>query len=165
MPPSYHPVQDKPRWRKRHVTHPLLSSISLLLFLATTFTGSLAAVLTHGPVAGGVTPNRARVFVRTDSTGSASIQIGTDSALLAPWITDSITTSSQSDFTAIISLPNLTPDTRYFMNVLINGIPQLKPPYPTFKTFPPADRATSFKFAILTDLATQYNVNETVNLS
>ena len=163
MPPRYQPVQDKTRWGKRNIIRPLLSSVSLLFFLATTFTGGWAAVLTHGPVVGGVTPNRARVFVRTDSPGLASIQIGTDSALSTPWITDSITTSSQSDFTAIIPLPNLTPGTRYFMNVLVNGIPQLKPPYPTFKTFPPVGRATQFKFIILTDFMPQRNVKETVS--
>jgi len=62
------------------------------------------------------------------------------------------TVSAVSDFTQIIPLTGLSPETTYYLNVLVNDIPQLTgPPYPSFATFPPSGVSRDFKFVALSD--------------
>jgi alkaline phosphatase D len=64
-------------------------------------------------------------------------------------------TNSASDYTLIVPLTSLLPETNYYVNVTVNGVPQLSSPFPSFTTFPPQDSVRNFKFVYLTDFATE----------
>lgn len=119
-----------------------------------------AAYMTHGPVVGGVSAKKAKVFLRTDQGASVKIQYGTAPNLLNSLMTVTFQTSSEKDFTKIIPLSGLSPKTTYYLNVLVDGVPQFSPPYPSFKTFPATTDPRRFKFIILTDFKTQRRVTE-----
>lgn len=112
-------------------------------------------VLTHGPVVGGVTATTANVFVRTDQAASVVLRYGTDPNLATYLASATDQTSAANDFTSIIAISGLTPEATYYLNVVVNDLPQLPaPPYPSFATFPPAGVSRSFKFVVLADFRT-----------
>ena len=112
----------------------------------------LAQVLTHGPVVGGVTSSKARVFVRTDQETNVALCYGADPNLDTCQISETYPTRAAHDFTKIIPLSGLMPGNTFYLNVLVNGVPQLtSPPYPSFTTFPTAGRSSDFNFVVLTD--------------
>ncbi len=96
-----------------------------------------AQVLTHGPVVGGVSASDARVFVRTNTTASVTLRYGADPDLRTYLVSEAVTTDASSDFTAIISLSGLAPETALYLNVVVSGAPQfLSPPYPVLLDVP-----------------------------
>ena len=115
---------------------------------------ALSQVLTHGPVVGGTTDSTANVFVRTDQEASVALWYGTDPILATYLVTDTFQTNSANDFTEIIPLADLTVGTTYYMNVVVNGVPQSASPYPSFATFPPVGSVRTFNFIVLTDFGT-----------
>src|SRR5262245_11260794 len=119
-------------------------------------TGMLSGqILTHGPVVGGVTDSEAKVFIRTDQAATVAIQYSIDPDLQSPAVSPSVVTNEASDFTTIIPLSGLTADTSYYLNVLVNDVPQFSvAPYPVFTTFPPAGSSRDFNFAVLADFGT-----------
>jgi alkaline phosphatase D len=124
---------------------------------------ALSQVLTHGPVIGGVTDSTANVFVRTDQEASVALWYGTDPNLGASLTSETFQTSSANDFTKIIPLTNLTAETTYYMNVVVNGVPQsAPPPYPSFTTFAPNGSSRNFNFVVFTDFGTVSMLTESV---
>ncbi len=109
------------------------------------------ARLTHGPVVGGVTPISARVFARTSDSAAVRIRYSTAADLSGALESETQLTRADHDFTTIIDLTNLLPDTRYYYNVIVDDAPQRQTPYPQFKTFPSAGSNRAFKFVYLTD--------------
>jgi alkaline phosphatase D len=126
-----------------------------LVILTASATVQAQVTLTHGPITGGVDANDAAIFTRTSDVATVAIQYSTDSGLANPTTSSSVTTSTNDDFTSTIKLTGLTPETAYYLNVLVNGVPQLTAPFPTFTTFPVAGSVRQFKFIYLTDFATQ----------
>ncbi len=112
--------------------------------------GAISAVLTHGPVVGGVDSTSARVFVRTDSSAKVTIKYGTEPQNLLK-TSNEVVTGSPKDYAGIVDITGLSPNTVYYYNILVDSLPQLKPPYPQFKTFPNNGDKVVFKFAVLTD--------------
>lgn len=110
-----------------------------------------AQVLTHGPVFGGVTEAKANVFVRTNQTAEVVIEYSTDPGLQNPLTTDQFLTDEDYDFTAIVPLTGLVPETTYYVNILVNGAPQLTAPYPMFATFPAPGTSRDFNFVVMSD--------------
>ena len=107
---------------------------------------------THGPVIGGVTDSSARVFVRTDQSSSVELRYGTDPDLATYQVSESLQTQVENDFTAIFPLTLLDAETTYYLNLVVNGVPDRSvPPYPHFKSFAPNTVAKDFKFVVLTD--------------
>jgi len=124
---------------------------------------ALAQVLTHGPVVGGVTSSKASVFLRTDQEASVALCYGTDSNLDTCQMSETYQTRSAHDFTKIIRLSGLMPDTAFYLNILVNGVPELtSPPYPSFTTFPMAGSLRNFKFVVLTDFRSLNHLTDTV---
>jgi alkaline phosphatase D len=119
-------------------------------------------VLTHGPLVGGVTESQAKVFVRTDQSAPIIVRYGTDPTLNTYSESPNVTTYSNHDFTATISLRNLSPEATYYLNPTVNGVTQLSPPFPSFTTFPPTGTGRDFSFVVLTDFATIRNLNSSV---
>jgi alkaline phosphatase D len=112
----------------------------------------LTQTLTHGPVVGGVTSSKANVFLRTDQAARVALCYGTDPNLDTCQMSEIYETHSAQDFTKIIRLSGLMPDTTFYFNILIDDIPQVSsPPYPSFTTFPTADSRRNFNFVVLTD--------------
>ena len=94
-------------------------------------------VLAQGPVVGGVTASEAKVFVRTDQTAIVTLRYGSDRNLDTYLVSAAFVTVSPSDLTKIISLSGLTAETRYYLNVLVNGVPErTRPPFLSFTTLP-----------------------------
>jgi alkaline phosphatase D len=121
-----------------------------------------AQVLTHGPVVGGVTSSEARVFVRTNEAANVALCYGTDPNLHTCQLSQSFQTESSHDFTRIIRLSGLTPETRIYLNVVVNGVPRFSsPPYPSFATFSP-DGTKDFSFVVLTDFTTTNRIRSAV---
>ena len=108
-------------------------------------------VLTHGPVVGGVTGSDANVFVRTDQAATVEVHYGTDPNLSTYSTSQAFATDPASDFTKIIPLADLTAETTYYLDVAVNGVPQLAAPFPFFTTFPPSGSARNFSFVVLAD--------------
>ena len=138
----------------------------LVLLIAAEFVVSRRAscqLMTRGPVVGGVTESEAKVFVRTDQASSVALRYGTDSNLGTYLVSAPLDTTLISDFTKIIPLVGLSAETTYYVNVLVNDIPQITaPPYPSFSTFPPGGSSRSFSFVAFSDFETSYNLHETV---
>ena len=78
------------------------------------------------------------------------------------WFRDTFQTSSANDFTEIIPLADLTAETTYYMNVVVNGVPQSASPYPSFATFAPSGSVRTFNFIVLTDFGTVPFLQESV---
>lgn len=62
-------------------------------------------------------------------------------------------TSADADFTTQITLTGLSPDTTYYLNVVVDGMAQAKAPLAKFKTFPPEGAPTAFTWVMLTDFS------------
>nr|MBA3353703.1 alkaline phosphatase D family protein [Blastocatellia bacterium] len=142
----------------------LLLARCAIIGLLQMMTMSLAwsQVLTHGPVVGGVTASSANVFVRTNQGASVALRFGTDPNLETYLVSETFATSSASDFTKIIPIPDLTAETIYYLDVTVDGVPQLTmPPYPTFKTFPEDGTSRDFKFVVLADFKSLKSLTET----
>lgn len=107
--------------------------------------------LSHGPVVGAVTSNSARVFVRTNQPASVTLQYATTADLSDAVISAAQATVASHDFSTQIELDHLQSDTTYYLNVLVNNVPQFRTPYPQFKSFPTAGAPMPFKFVIVND--------------
>lgn len=130
----------------------------LLVFLFSFISSANSAVLTHGPVVDGVVANEAKVFLRTSEEASVKIQYSLDPNLLNSQLTNTFQTSYRTNFTTIIQLNGLNPQTTYYLNVYVNEVPQFSSAYPSFKTFPLTTDPQPFKFIILTDFKNQKRV-------
>jgi alkaline phosphatase D len=115
-------------------------------------------MLTHGPVVGGATPYDVKVFLRTDRQANVVIQYGNDPDLTVFSLTNTLTTYPKHDFTRIIHITGLQPNTIYFVNISVNGIDQFTKPFPSFKTFPKSSLPQPFSFLVLTDFDNQRSV-------
>lgn len=130
--------------------------MSVFIFISSS--SSYAAVLTHGPVVGGVTGSQAKIFIRTNQGASVKIEYSPDPNFLNSITTGSFQTSSTTNFTTIISIQALSPQTTYYLNVYVDEVPQFFSSYPSFKTFPATTDPQSFKFVMLTDFKNPKNI-------
>jgi len=137
----------------------ILGFLLVLAFAVAPYAHS--AVLTHGPVVGGVTASEAKVFLRTDQVASVKVEYSTSPNLLNSLVTNAFQTSSAKDFTIIIPLTELSPQTTYYLNVYVNKVPQFSFSYPSFKTFPATIDPQPFKFIILTDFKSRNTYTQT----
>ena len=130
----------------------VFKTIALLAFAQLLSVHPLAAqVLSHGPVFGGVTEAKANVFVRTNTAATVALQYSTDPGLRNPSTTSQFPAAVEHDFTTTVPLTGLTPETTYYVNVLVNGAPQLTQPYPAFTTFPVPGTSRAFNFVVMAD--------------
>ncbi len=100
--------------------------------------------VTHGPIIGGVTPTTARVFVRTDTVATVEIQFSTDNNFSSIAKTHTGQTIASRDSSNLFTVTGLSPDTRYYVRVLINGTESGS--RSSFKTFPQAGAEGHYKF-------------------
>jgi alkaline phosphatase D len=108
---------------------------------------SLAQIPVHGPMLGDVTPSSAKVWVRTAAASQIEV-IASTSPQLKPATSSAMAASSEdSDFTAVIQLDNLQPDTLYHYALVIDGGEPITSPHQTFHTSTPAGTPASFTIA------------------
>lgn len=123
--------QAGPRW----VFQPLTELAAFQEFAASRTTG-----LIHGPMLGCVTDNSAKVWVRVEKAGPVAVKVFSCDQNGKP-TNEVITTADATavparDYTAIIQLTGLEPDTEYAYDVQISGSSVLRNELPRLKTFP-----------------------------
>lgn len=114
--------------------------------LRATCTSCYADVLTHGPMIGAVTPESARIWVRTDATRKVALRLsggpGLDTAPAVAWAYPSAT----NDFTAVLEVRHLAPSSTYYYGIEIDGVLRSDPAW-VFTTPPPRHLPGAFTFA------------------
>lgn len=139
--------------------------ILILLIINNALLVSAASNLSYKPVIGAVTDSSAAVYARTDTSSRIQLLYGLNPDLsdgvLAP--SEPITTVAEHDFVGHIYLSSLTPETRYYYSVIVDGIQSATQ---NFKTFPTADTIKDFRFALFSDsdINTQTAVYPTAGL-
>jgi alkaline phosphatase D len=105
-----------------------------------------AETLTHGPMIGALDPDRARVWVRVDSSRRVGLRLSggpaLDSAPVVAWAYP----SAASDFMATLEVAGLSPDTTYFYGIEIDGVLREDPRW-YFTTPPPRGQTGELTFA------------------
>jgi alkaline phosphatase D len=110
-----------------------------------------ASQLSVGPFVGAVSAHSGKFLVRTATAGSVKIEYSTQADFSTSKFTALQSTSATSDFTTIQTVSGLIANTRYYYRAYVNG--QLQPTaLHTFKTFPEAGAASTFSFAVASDL-------------
>lgn len=105
-----------------------------------------AQLVTHGPVVGSVTPNDARMYVRTSSAAEVKVELSTDTFFLSP-VTVIDSTEAWRDTSILISISGLNANTVYHYRVFVNGVLDTLQGF--FKTYPPVGQRGYYKWAVL----------------
>jgi alkaline phosphatase D len=101
---------------------------------------------------GGVTPRQAQVFIRVDQSADVQLRYSRDPSFSVFETTEVVQPNAATDFTAILALSGLRPRGIYYLDVLVDDVPQLSAPYPRFRTFPSDSMGPqNFRFVVLTD--------------
>lgn len=118
------------------------------------------ATLSSGPVVSEVIAGAtatATIGCRISDVGALKLRYGTASDLTGATTTAAMTTAAASDFTGARTVASLTANTRYYYTWLLDDVELIPAPYPNFKTPLVPGSATSFKFAVLSDLERDQN--------
>lgn len=111
----------------------LKKTIKIILFLFVSINTLIGQTITHGPMIGGITYEKARVYIRTSINTPISLDYDTDSLFTNPTtIFDS--TRNNLDNSHIFNISSLMPFTDYYFQFSINGVVQATKGH--FKTFP-----------------------------
>lgn len=117
----------------------------LVFFAALFFIQSLfAQILTHGPIAGGVTSDSASFYVRVDTVARVNIQLSTTENFTTVISGTEQAVSAANDFAALIRVGGLLTDILYFYRAVVNGAPADE--IRQFRTFPPNGTRVPFLF-------------------
>ncbi|NIM94630.1 MAG: hypothetical protein GTO18_13095 [Anaerolineales bacterium] len=118
------------------------------------------AVLTHGPIAGGVTDTSAVIFTRTSGLSFVRILYSTDPELATDLnYSRRVFALLKNDYTVHIVLDGLQPNTTYYYNVIVGGAAQNHAITPRFTTAPPPDSLTNFSFSVFSDLSSRPRID------
>ncbi|MEX0685163.1 MAG: alkaline phosphatase D family protein [Balneolales bacterium] len=103
--------------------------------------------LLHGPMVGQVTENSASFWFRTAEESEVHVRIGNNKSISNVISASGGQSKAADDYTVIVTVDNLLPDTRYYYEVLVNGekVNDLKEL--SFKTFPSLGSKTDFVVA------------------
>ena len=93
----------------------------------------LNGLLLHGPLLGSITDSGARVWVRTREETTVEVALGTDRDSLG-LVKASGRTDASRDFTTVVTVSGLEPDTVYFYRLKVAG--QTLSPIYRLRTFP-----------------------------
>ena len=101
-----------------------------------------SAELLHGPLLGCVTDTGAKFWVRTVNEVPVQVIIGASGKTGSIIKSDIVKTSKAKDFTAVVAVRGLKPDTRYYYKLLVDGVRQ--PRLWSFRTFPTSGSKSRF---------------------
>ena len=107
------------------------------------FSKKHAVELLHGPMLGCVTDSSAKFWVRTANEVPVQVLVS-DSKAMRPIIKSTVVkTSSPKDFTAVLTVEGLKPDTKYYYDLMVNG--KIEPKQWSFRTFPASSTKRKFQ--------------------
>lgn len=98
--------------------------------------------LLHGPMLGCVTDTSAKFWVRTANEVPVQVLIRTSGKAKSTISSTIVKTNKANDFTAVLSIRGLKPDTRYYYKLLVDGI--IQPRQWAFHTFPASGAPSQF---------------------
>jgi alkaline phosphatase D len=101
--------------------------------------------LLHGPMLGCVTDRSAKFWGRTADETPLQVIVSCSEDMTAPIKSAIVKTNKTKDFTAVLSVQDLKPDTRYYYELLVNG--KKEPKRRSFRTFPVTDSKAKFEIA------------------
>ncbi len=102
--------------------------------------------LVHGPMLGAMTDSSVRVWVRTVAETPVRIAVSTSPAMTDPVISQPVMSKAEDDYTAIVSIEGLKPDTRYYYSVLLGGERhEIRADHQKFRTYPVAHQNNQFQ--------------------
>ncbi|MBZ0256736.1 PhoD-like phosphatase N-terminal domain-containing protein, partial [bacterium] len=102
-------------------------------------------LLVHGPLLGCVDDHSAKFWVRTMELAGATVNLSETPDMQTGLKTSWGATKPENDFTSVLSVDGLKPDTRYYYEIHINGIQKTQ--VYSFRTFPEAGAASKFSIA------------------
>jgi len=112
------------------------------------YMGKHSVQVIHGPMIGAVTATSARFWVRTLEEVQIGINIFEDSEGNLPIAFETGQTKSAKDYTTVIEVKGLKPNTEYYYDVMIACETYYEDRYPSFTTYPTTVKPTTFKVAI-----------------
>ena len=101
----------------------------------------------HGPMVGRVSDQEASFWVRTYHLDKIQVRLSNNENMTYPVYSEVVTSDPAKDYTAIVKAQGLKPSTLYFYEVLVNGKTSPQTVTHNFRTYPKADRSSSFKVA------------------
>ncbi len=101
--------------------------------------------LVHGPMLGCVTGSSAKFWVRTINEIPAQVLVRDPNNMDLAIYSDIVKTDKDRDYTAVLTVDGLKPDTRYYYEMILNGAPSSI--RRTFKTFPANAKPAKFQIA------------------
>ena len=102
--------------------------------------------ITNSVVVGGVTSSSARFRIRLSSAAEINVELSPSESFSSVIKGTSVGTSLESDFSGIINVQGLQPETKYYYHVLVNGI-NIDTKRRYFTTFPVKGTSATFSFA------------------
>jgi len=101
----------------------------------------------HGPMVGKVTDHSASFWVRTLNEDKIQVIVSSDEKMTNTIKSNSAKSNKNADYTAIVDIKKLEPDTRYFYQVLVNGNPERTVGTQSFRTYPKEGMSAKFMVA------------------
>ena len=92
--------------------------------------------LIHGPMLGSMTDTSVRVWVRTVDEVPVRVLVSPSKDLSNLIASTRASTSSEVDYTAVVEVEGLQPDTVYYYDLTLGGESVLAPERPSFRTYP-----------------------------
>ncbi len=119
----------------------------IIILLSFTLSNKInSQIVTNSVVAGGVTDNSARFWIRTSEPASINVELSTNADFDLSIFGEEKTSVTGTNNSVIIDVEGLSADTKYFYRVIINENPEdflLR----SFETFPPTGSKSTFSFA------------------
>ena len=103
--------------------------------------------LIHGPMLGCLTDTSAKFWVRTVDEVPVQVVVSNSEDLSNPIKSTRASTNSKIDYTAVVEVKGLKPDTVCYYDVILNGKSALSPELPSFRTYPPSTDRQHFSVA------------------
>jgi alkaline phosphatase D len=91
--------------------------------------------LIHGPMLGSLTDTSAKFWVRTVDEVPVQVVVSKSKDLSSPIKSTRTSTRSEVDYTAVVEVKALQPDTLYYYDVMLKGKSVLAPELPSFRTY------------------------------
>ena len=102
----------------------------------------------HGPMLGAMTDTAAKVWVRTVDERPVRVAVSANEDFLDPMVFGPVLSQADDDFTAVVDVTGLEPDTHYHYAVLLGDEQhRVRAQHQAFRTFPAEGMPTRFQIA------------------
>lgn len=128
----------------------LLGSVLLCLAFSSGRMGAAPANwLELGPMVGHVTDTTAALWLKSHLPGRVALRVSVHEDLSQSLRISGPLLASETDRTGVIDIKGLSPSTRYYYSVQLNGKPMDLPPYASFVTAPSPGTREHLRFAFV----------------